>query len=204
LYLPQERGNYKWKVEPAIAMIKYIQSQNQSIWGFEIGNEINNHRTKCDLQPAIQVRTSLIQNVVLIPYMKSLRLAMQAAAFKLFKEALNKLYPKNATRPKLLGPDVGYLDPEGYLGQVCESHLHTDHKCLLFVMFVLFALFVLRCSCAFANTAAICFCCSSSEISRTCTPSLITFTLTSTAKTTPRRRKSTTPFVEERSGTPEW
>jgi hypothetical protein len=89
-----EKGNYTWKVEPAIAMIKYIQSQNQSVWGFELGNEINNHRISCDLQPA-----------------------KQAAAFVLLKNALQELYPDQVTRPKLLGPDIGYLDPELYLGQ---------------------------------------------------------------------------------------
>ena len=35
----------------------------------------------------------------------------------LFAAELARLYPSPASRPKLLGPDVGYLDPREYLGQ---------------------------------------------------------------------------------------
>ena len=70
-------------------MIKYIQSQSQTIWGFELGNEVNNRAKSCNLQPA-----------------------QQAAAFASFAKELAVLYPNESTRPKLLGPDVGYLDPE--------------------------------------------------------------------------------------------
>jgi hypothetical protein len=80
---------YVWTPEAAVAMIKYIQSQKQQIWGFELGNEVNNRMKSCNLQPA-----------------------QQAAAFASFAKELAILYPDDSTRPKLLGPDIGYLDPE--------------------------------------------------------------------------------------------
>jgi len=99
---------YEWSAAPAIAMIKYIQSQKQQIWGFELGNEVNNRAKSCKLQPG-----------------------QQAAAFKAFATALEALYPDPATRPKLLGPDIGYLNPQvwltGFLGNFSALHAVTYH-----------------------------------------------------------------------------
>lgn len=33
-----DKSQYVWKAEPAVAMIKYIQSKKQEIWGYELGN----------------------------------------------------------------------------------------------------------------------------------------------------------------------
>jgi hypothetical protein len=74
-------------------------AEGQVIWGFELGNEVNNRANSCSLQPA-----------------------QQAAAFALFKtEVLERLYPDRATRPKLIGPDVGFLHPQAWLGARCSS-----------------------------------------------------------------------------------
>lgn len=89
-----QKSAYVWKPDQAISMVKYIQSQKQTIWGFELGNEVNNRQKSCNTTGG-----------------------QQAAAFKLFKsEVLDKLYPDEASRPHLIGPDVGFLDPELFLG----------------------------------------------------------------------------------------
>jgi hypothetical protein len=89
-----EKSAYVWKPDQAISMVKYIQSQKQTIWGFELGNEVNNRQKSCSTTGG-----------------------QQAAAFKLFQsDVLNKLYPDKASRPHLIGPDVGFLDPELFLG----------------------------------------------------------------------------------------
>ena len=88
-----DKSQYVWKADPAVAMIKYIQSRQQIIWGYELGNEVNNRQKSCNTTGG-----------------------QQAVAFKLFASKLAQLYPDASSRPKLLGPDVGYLDPETFLG----------------------------------------------------------------------------------------
>ena len=89
-----EKSAYVWKPDQAVSMVRYIQSQNQTIWGFELGNEVNNRQKSCNTTGG-----------------------QQAAAFKLFQsDVLDKLYPDEASRPRLIGPDVGFLDPELFLG----------------------------------------------------------------------------------------
>lgn len=103
-----DKGNYTWDPAPSVAMIKHIQQQGQQIWGYELGNEVNNRHKSCALQPA-----------------------QQAAAFSAFKAELSRLYPDAASRPKLLGPDVGYLDPEmwlvQFLGNFSDLYAVTYH-----------------------------------------------------------------------------
>eukprot|EP00656_Telonema_subtile_P047492 TRINITY_DN5459_c0_g1_i2.p1 TRINITY_DN5459_c0_g1~~TRINITY_DN5459_c0_g1_i2.p1 ORF type:complete len:385 (+),score=75.93 TRINITY_DN5459_c0_g1_i2:28-1182(+) len=86
------------------AMIRYILDQRQQIWGFELGNEVNNRHIKCGIQAA-----------------------QQARAFKVFEGELAQLYPDSSTRPKLVGPDVGYLASEEWLGDFLTnfSNLHA-------------------------------------------------------------------------------
>ena len=99
---------YKWNPAPAAAMIRFIQSRGQVIWGFELGNEVNNRQKKCNTTGG-----------------------QQAAAFAQFHGELNRLYPEPSTRPKLLGPDVGYLYPEkflrDFLGNFSDLYAVTYH-----------------------------------------------------------------------------
>jgi hypothetical protein len=107
-----DKEHYVWKAAPAVALIKYMQSKNQTIWGFELGNEVNNRMKTCSTTGG-----------------------QQAAAFKVFQSQLKQLYPDASTRPKLLGPDVGYLNPEIFLGDFlgncsspsCDLHAVTYH-----------------------------------------------------------------------------
>ena len=96
----EQKSSYVWQPDQSLAMIKYIQSQGQTIWGFELGNEVNNRQQSCNTTGG-----------------------QQAAAFRRFQsEVLEKLYPDAATRPYLLGPDVGYLDPELFLGEFLGNY----------------------------------------------------------------------------------
>jgi hypothetical protein len=80
----EQKSAYVWKPDQSIAMVKYIQSQAQTIFAFELGNEVNNRQKSCNTTGGAQ-----------------------AAAFKLFKsDVLDKLYPDPSSRPKLIGPDV--------------------------------------------------------------------------------------------------
>ena len=88
-----DKSAYVWDAGPAVAMIKYIQSKGQTMMGFELGNEVNNRQKSCNTTGG-----------------------QQAAAYKVFQAKLAQLYPDWNSRPKLIGPDVGYLDPELYLG----------------------------------------------------------------------------------------
>ena len=107
-----DKEHYVWKAAPAVALIKYMQSKNQTIWGFELGNEVNNRMKTCSTTGG-----------------------QQAAAFKVFQSQLKQLYPDASTRPKILGPDVGYLNPEIFLGDFlgncsspsCDLHAVTYH-----------------------------------------------------------------------------
>lgn len=102
------RGAYVWQPDAAVAMIKYMLAQKQQVWGFELGNEINNRQVSCALQAA-----------------------QQAKAFGALAAQLRTLYPDAATRPKLLGPDVGYLQSEAwlgaFLGNYSDLHAVTYH-----------------------------------------------------------------------------
>jgi hypothetical protein len=93
------KEHYTWDPAPAHAMIKFIQTQGQTMWGFELGNEVNNRHKSCGLQPA-----------------------QQAAAFEAFRATLSTLYPQASSRPKLLGPDVGYLESETWLGEFLGNY----------------------------------------------------------------------------------
>lgn len=33
---------YEWDFHPALPMVQYIHDHNQTVWGFELGNEVNN------------------------------------------------------------------------------------------------------------------------------------------------------------------
>ena len=37
----EQKSRYVWQPDQSLAMIKYIQSQGQTIWGYELGNEVN-------------------------------------------------------------------------------------------------------------------------------------------------------------------
>ena len=98
------KANYTWDATAAVAMIKHIRKEKQAMWGFELGNEVNNRAKSCGMEAG-----------------------HQAAAFKALATELAVLYPDDATRPKLLGPDVGYLDSENWLGEFLGnfSQLHA-------------------------------------------------------------------------------
>jgi hypothetical protein len=132
-------------------MIKYIQSQKQPIWGFELGTYpcVRIHLpARCGWSLHGVLRCILLCEVLITSNNSlgarttytadagneinnrvdscSLAPAQQAAAFAAFKTALAELYPDEATRPKLLGPDIGYKDPEvwlqGFLGNFSDLY----------------------------------------------------------------------------------
>uniref|UniRef100_A0A7S3YZQ8 Beta-glucuronidase C-terminal domain-containing protein n=2 Tax=Lotharella globosa TaxID=91324 RepID=A0A7S3YZQ8_9EUKA len=95
---------YRWNSSNAQDMMQYIVDSNQTIWGFELGNEVNN----------LGAKGSNITG------------ADQAAAFVELAEVIEKFFPNQDTRPMIVGPDSGYYSPQpwlkGFLGNL-SSHL---------------------------------------------------------------------------------
>jgi len=100
---------YKWDSSNFELMADYMIKSNQPIWGFELGNEVNNRQTKCNLSAT-----------------------QQADAFETFMTVLEKKYPDTSTRPLVIGPDTGYLNPKTWLPGVLKVvgpklHAVTHH-----------------------------------------------------------------------------
>jgi len=79
--------SYTWNSSNAARLLNYVKANNQSLWGLELGNELNNEGgSPCFLQPQAQ-----------------------AAAV----EKLAGLLAGTST--VLIGPDTGYLNPQDWL-----------------------------------------------------------------------------------------
>lgn len=91
-----KKNSYVWSSDEATALIKSISQDKQTLWGFEVGNEVNNRakggNVDCGLVPQLQ----------------------GFAIAKLYG-VLKSLYPNPETRPKLVGPDTGYFEPQSWL-----------------------------------------------------------------------------------------
>ena len=62
--LPQAcaaRGRYVWNATNAITLLRYVAAHNQTIWGYELGNEVNNNGegTPCNLTATMQAKAAL-------------------------------------------------------------------------------------------------------------------------------------------------
>ena len=88
---------YVWDHTPALKLVQYARDAGQQLWGFELGNEVNNRgsggHTFCNVTPA-----------------------EQASAFESFYyNVVATVYPKEADRPVIVGPDTGYLNAPTWL-----------------------------------------------------------------------------------------
>ena len=96
-------GSYVWSGENAEAMIAaWIAAAGPAaaVWGFELGNELNNRGEGCEGCEGCA---------------HGLRPAQQAAALHALHALLGKHFPDAATRPVIVGPDTGYLNPQAWL-----------------------------------------------------------------------------------------
>eukprot|EP01063_Lacrimia_lanifica_P020766 TRINITY_DN2805_c0_g3_i3.p1 TRINITY_DN2805_c0_g3~~TRINITY_DN2805_c0_g3_i3.p1 ORF type:complete len:502 (+),score=134.24 TRINITY_DN2805_c0_g3_i3:53-1558(+) len=99
---------YKWNSANAMSLVEYAAAHNQTLWGFELGNEVNNniHAGNPEIKPA-----------------------MQAEAIVLLARLARKYFPD----AKFVGPDTGYWDSASYLtgyfaGEVKNVlHAATNH-----------------------------------------------------------------------------
>ena len=84
-------GAYKWDPANAQSLLDYLVATNKTegVWGFELGNELNNHGgAPCNL-------TAEMQAGALLAFAPRVRAALPAAKF--------------------VGPDTGYASPEAWL-----------------------------------------------------------------------------------------
>ena len=84
-----EGSRYKWNATNAASLLSYLKTNNQRVWGFELGNEVNNNGGAPCNQTAAQ----------------------QAAALNTFVPMVRAALP-NAV---LIGPDTGYRDAQDWL-----------------------------------------------------------------------------------------
>lgn len=83
----QGKASYRWNATNAQQMVDYIVRTKQAIFGFELGNEVNNVNSpshNCSISPL-----------------------QQAAAFRQLFAMLEQAFPDASVRPKLIGPDSG-------------------------------------------------------------------------------------------------
>ena len=95
-----EHEKYEWDASNIKDWLEnVVLPANDTLWGFELGNEINNQgnavlNNSCGNTPK-----------------------QQAQAFATLADALAELYPSREARPVLLGPDTGYLDSPTWMQQ---------------------------------------------------------------------------------------
>eukprot|EP00656_Telonema_subtile_P019479 TRINITY_DN20719_c0_g1_i2.p1 TRINITY_DN20719_c0_g1~~TRINITY_DN20719_c0_g1_i2.p1 ORF type:complete len:340 (+),score=65.03 TRINITY_DN20719_c0_g1_i2:201-1220(+) len=93
---------YVWNSTNAENLLAYLSAHKQELYGFELGNEVNNNRVKCN-QTAAQ----------------------QASAQRVFAGMVSNEFPE----AKLIGPDSGGVEPEewlrAYLPLVTSPALHA-------------------------------------------------------------------------------
>ena len=83
---------YVWNSSNAELQLRSIAKKNQEIFAFELGNEVNNRKVKYNLTA------------------KS-----QAAAMRALSAVVDTVWPDPKSRPRLIGPDSGYLNPQDWL-----------------------------------------------------------------------------------------
>jgi hypothetical protein len=108
-----EHQKYVWNSSNAVAWIKHMQAAGQDVWGYELGNEVNNQGVRPDGSPDRHNCSILPQS--------------QADAIESLAQELEKLYPDAATRPRLIGPDTGYANPQFWLNQTLRAVGHRLH-----------------------------------------------------------------------------
>eukprot|EP00658_Telonema_sp_P-2_P047778 TRINITY_DN36375_c0_g1_i1.p1 TRINITY_DN36375_c0_g1~~TRINITY_DN36375_c0_g1_i1.p1 ORF type:complete len:392 (+),score=86.23 TRINITY_DN36375_c0_g1_i1:251-1426(+) len=96
---------YVWNASNAGRLLEYLRARRQTVWGFELGNEVNNNAAPpCNQTPP-----------------------QQAHAQKVFSGMVAAAIPS----AKLIGPDSGAKNPlewlEGYLPLVSGLHAVTQH-----------------------------------------------------------------------------
>lgn len=113
-------SSYIWNSTSAEKLIGEMKAAGQSVWGFELGNEVNNREKGGNGNCGGTGPTS-----GLVP-------SQQANAISAFSSTLERLYPDEKSRPFLIGPDTGYYDAPHWLNETLASigsklHAVTHH-----------------------------------------------------------------------------
>jgi len=96
-------SSYVWSSNPTRVLLSKLSEAKQTVWGFELGNEVNN-RAGSDSHGACN----------LIP-------KQQSDAMLLLSDVLKEYYPNIKERPKFVGPDTGYKDAPNWLNATLSS-----------------------------------------------------------------------------------
>ena len=105
-------SSYVWSPKDAIFLMSKMKKAKQSVWGFELGNEVNNREKggndDCNLLPKQQSQAILdLGNV------------------------LREQFPVANERPKQVGPDTGYHDAPNWLNQTLANVAESSTPNLL-------------------------------------------------------------------------
>ena len=106
-------STFVWNATNVVAWIKHMQDADLPVWAYELGNEVNNQGVGPDGEPDRH-------NCSLLP-------TQQAAAIELLAATLKELYPDAEARPKLIGPDTGFKNPQGWLNETLDRVGHLLH-----------------------------------------------------------------------------
>ena len=113
-------SSYVWNASDFTKLIKSMKDLNQTVWAFELGNELNNRGQGGNAQCGGTGPDS-----GLLPH-------QQADAINIFSKTINYLYPDPESRPVLIGPDTGYFKPDYWLDNILPDigpklHAVTHH-----------------------------------------------------------------------------
>ena len=109
--------SYVWNPSEWEELISTMRTaKDPPIWGFELGNEVNNREMGGN---------GHCGDEGLLP-------SQQAAAINALADAMEKLWPEAATRPMLVGPDTGYYNASSWLNATLSGisrklHAVTHH-----------------------------------------------------------------------------
>jgi len=98
--------SYVWNESNIREWIEEVYMKDDTIiYGFELGNELNNNRVVCNLSAS-----------------------QQSSAFKTFDDKIrNQLFNESKNKPVLVGPDTGYLDAKDWLEQFLQENTVDLH-----------------------------------------------------------------------------
>jgi hypothetical protein len=101
-------SSYVWSSNATRVLLSKMSQAGQAVWGFELGNEVNNRASGgnegCNLVPR-----------------------QQSDALLHLSKVLEELYPNVSERPKLVGPDTGYHNAQAWLNATLSSAGATLH-----------------------------------------------------------------------------
>ena len=110
-------STYVWSSHETIQLLSKMKDANQSVWGFELGNEVNNREKggnrDCNLLPIQQSNAIIELGKVLAEHFST---------------------TPTTTRPKQIGPDTGYNDAPRWLNTTLAFVAASSNPDLLYAV----------------------------------------------------------------------